>query len=324
MFIDLAKIYCRAGKGGKGVRSFYRDKFGRHPRPDGGDGGYGGDVVLKANPNIQTLLDFSYNRHFSAQNGGHGGSNRKKGARGGNCIIKVAPGTVIKDAKTGLILRDLKTAQEHVIACKGGRGGKGNIASKIVTDGEPGEEKELLLELKLIADVGVVGFPNAGKSSLISHISNARPRIASFPFTTKAPILGVVSRGNEHRFVAADIPGLIKGAHQGKGLGDRFLRHIERTKILIHVVDIAGVDGRNPIDDYKQLVEELGSYSKEIILKPQIIAANKIDLEAAKLNLRKFKKAMGQPVYPISCLTGDGIDKLLDAVEDRLKDFKEI
>ena len=325
MFIDTAKVYVKAGDGGKGVTSFYRDKFTRFPIPDGGNGGDGGDVIIKVDRHVHTLMDFQYRRHFRAESGGHGSGKNKKGRRGKDCIIKVPPGTVVKDAGTMYLLRDMIVINDEVIVVNGGNGGRGNSGSRTVTDGGKGEERHLYLELKLLADAGIIGYPNSGKSSLISRISNAHPKVASFPFTTLAPVLGIVNVDEEH-FVAADIPGLIEGAHSGRGLGINFLKHIERTHLLLHIIDMAGVDGRNPVEDYKSLNMELKLYSEELAGKPQIVAANKMDLPQAKENLKDFRskvKVMEHPtgwkVYPISCKTGEGIDNLISDIARNLK-----
>lgn len=317
MFIDQAKIYIRAGDGGKGCQSFYRDKYTRRGIPDGGRGGRGADIIVKADRNLHTLLDFQYNRHFYGSGGGSGSGKNKKGKDAPCVIIRVPCGTTIKDTKTGCILRDLDKDQEEVIVAKGGKGGLGNRGNRQPTTPELGEEKELLLDLKLIADVGVLGSPNAGKSTLISHISNARPLIANYPFTTKFPVLGVVGEVGKS-FVIADIPGLIEGSSKGKGLGDRFLRHIERTKILIHLVDMAGSQGKDPIEDYRTINNELRNYSQEIYKKPQLIAANKMDLEDSALNLERFKKVIKKKVYPISALKKQGLEELVEAISKRL------
>lgn len=323
MFVDQAKIYLKAGSGGKGCHSIYRDRYHRYGRPDGGSGGKGADVIFTADDNIQTLLDFQYRQHFEADSGGHGSSNHKKGRSGEDLRIKVPPGTIIKDAVTGLILRELITSGDSVIIAKGGEGGHGNSKNRDATDGVPGEDKTVILELKLIADVGIVGYPNAGKSTLISKISSARPKIAGYPFTTKVPVLGVVKLHGNDTFVFAEIPGLIEGAHLGRGLGDRFLRHVERTKVLIHLVDISGFEGRDPYKDYINLNKELRLYSRELIKKPQIIALNKMDIEGAKENVKKFKKRMkGKRIFMMSAATGEGIKELLTAVYKNLKSLK--
>jgi len=317
MFIDQAKIYVKGGSGGKGCKSFYRDKYTRFGIPDGGNGGSGSDIIIKADRNLFTLLDFRYNRHFYGLHGGHGSGKNKKGKDAKDIIVHVPVGTTVRDIRTDCILRDLDKDGEEFVVASGGRGGVGNKHRHDPTEGEPGEEKELLLDLKLIADVGVVGFPNTGKSTLISNISNAHPKIAPYPFTTKQPVLGVVKTGDRH-FVIADIPGLIAGSSLGKGLGDKFLRHAERTKILVHLIDMSGFEGRDPIQDYKTINTELKNYSKDIFREQQIIAANKMDLEGADVNLEKFKKVIRKKVYPISALKKQGLEELVEAVSKRL------
>lgn len=324
MFVDEARIYVKAGSGGDGCNSMHRDIINRKGRPDGGPGGDGGDVVIEVSNNVQTLLDFQYRQHHEAHSGTHGGSSHKKGRRGQDLRIKVPAGTTIKDFDTGLVLRDLVKTGDEVVIARGGRGGRGNSKFRHSEEGSPGEEKTILLELRLIADAGIVGHPNAGKSTLISKISSAHPKIASYPFTTKEPVLGVVKAHEDAVFVVAEIPGLIKGAHEGRGLGDRFLRHIERTKVLIHLIDIAAYEGRDPVADYKSLNHELVSYSKELAARPQIVALNKIELTSAKDHIKKFKKALpGIKVFPISAMTGEGLDKLIKAVYRKVKKVKD-
>ena len=296
-FVDHAQITVRAGDGGRGCAAFAQPPYTRTPYPDGGDGGDGGDVILRTDPNIATLLDFHFCHEFTAGRGGHGGSNRKTGKRGSDCMIRVPVGTVLHDVDAAAILRDLARQGDEVLVAKGGRGGLGNAArnasgawtprggrqtlTREALAGGHGEERRLLLELKLIADVGIVGFPNAGKSSLLSRISTARPKVAAYPFTTRYPVLGVVDVQGRGSFVACDIPGLIEGAHEGRGLGIQFLRHIERTRLLIHLIDMAAVDGRDPAQAYHALNEELAAYSPSLPSKPQVIVANKMDLPQA-------------------------------------------
>lgn len=313
MFVDEAKIFIKAGDGGDGCESRHRDRVNRIGRPDGGPGGDGGDIIFEADGNIHTLLDFQYRQHIKGNPGHNGSSNDKKGRRGEALHIKVPPGTLIKDADTGLELRDLAKPGDRVIAAKGGAGGRGNSRSRSALPGLPGEGKKLHLELKLIADIGIIGYPNAGKSTLISKISSARPKIANYPFTTKAPMLGVVKLHEGCACVVADIPGLIEGAHKGRGLGDRFLRHVERTRLLVHLVDISAFEARDPYDDYTKLNEELRLYSEELAKKTQIIALNKMDSPDAEDNLKAFKKRLGRrKVFPISALTGEGLKGLLN------------
>jgi GTP-binding protein len=317
MFVDEAKIFVKAGNGGAGCRSFERFRGKKYGRPNGGDGGKGGDATIIADNNKQTLIEFRYNKHFKAASGKQGSSNNKKGEDGKGCLLRVPPGTVIRDADTGMVLRDLQRVADRVIIAKGGAGGRGNSAKRDATPGGQGEAKQLHLELKLVADVGIIGYPNAGKSTLLSKITSARPRIASFPFTTKSPMLGV-ARVGDFSFVVADIPGLIEGAHAGRGLGDRFLRHIERTRLLLHLVDMAAVDGRDPNTSFKSLNKELKLYSSELPRKAQIVAASKMDISESKELIKKFKPGKPIKVHQISALTGEGVDELLKAIAFQL------
>jgi GTP-binding protein len=317
MLIDSARIYVKAGSGGRGCNSFYRDKYTRKGIPDGGDGGKGASIIIRADRNLHTLLDFQYNRHFIGRHGAHGSGKQKKGKDAPDIIIRVPCGTTVKDINTDCILRDLDKDQEEFVVARGGMGGKGNRHAGQATDGRPGQERELLLDLKLIADAGVVGFPNAGKSTLISNVSNAHPEIAAYPFTTKFPVLGVVKARNKI-FVIADVPGLIEGSSSGRGLGHKFLRHLERTRIIVHLVDMSGWEGRNPVEDYNIINQELKNYSGQLYKKPQIIAANKMDLENAAVNLAKFKKSVKKKVYPISALRKQGLEELIEAIAERL------
>jgi GTP-binding protein len=322
MFIDEATIYVRAGDGGHGCVSFRREKFVPRGGPDGGDGGKGGDVVFLADPSIDTLLDFAYRRHLVARNGRPGQGKNKTGASGEDLEVRVPPGTVVYDCDTDLLLRDLNEANERVRVAAGGRGGRGNKhfatstnrAPREAEHGEPGQERRLRLELKLLADVGLVGLPNAGKSTLIARISHARPRIASYPFTTRHPCLGIVDLGDYRRLVVADIPGLIEGAHEGHGLGIEFLRHIERTRVLLHVLDAAGVDGTGPQEAYRTLRNELASYGHALPERPHLVAANKIDLPEGRAAVEELRAALPVDVYPISVATGEGIPELLQAL----------
>jgi GTP-binding protein len=322
MFIDEAKIRIKGGDGGDGCHSVHKDRFHRYGSPDGGRGGRGGDVIIRASRNIETLLDFHYKKHVEAERGGHGGSNNKTGRMGSDIIVAVPPGTIIRDANDKSILKDLVDVGSEVVIAKGGPGGRGNLGGKMATPGAPGVTREIILELKLIADVGIIGYPNAGKSTLLSKISSARPKIASYPFTTKEPMLGVVRLYDDASFVAADIPGLIEGAHRGRGLGDKFLRHIERTRVLIHLVDVSGLEGRDPCRDYANVNKELALYSKELASRPQVLALNKIDLPQAAESIKAFRSKIRRKAYPISALTGEGIDTLLAAVYKKLKSVK--
>jgi len=318
MFIDSVKIYVKAGSGGKGCASIYRDRYTRHGIPDGGDGGKGADIIIRVTKHLRTLLDLNYKRHFFGLHGGHGSSKKKKGRVAPAVVIQVPIGTIIKDARTDCTLRDLDKDGAEIIVAHGGRGGFGSHHHRLATAGEPGEEKELFLDLKLIADVGVVGFPNAGKSTLVSSISAARPKIAPYPFTTIAPTLGVVSFGEGEPFVIADIPGLIEGSSEGRGIGDRFLRHVERTKLLVHLIDMASSEGRDPVEDYRIIIRELKNYSEAVYKKPQILAANKMDLEGAQGQLARFRKLVKKKIYPISALNRQGLEALVEAIRKKL------
>jgi GTP-binding protein len=318
-FVDQAEVRVKAGDGGRGCASFAQPPYTRYPSPDGGDGGDGGNVVLLTDPNVATLLDFHFRHEFAAGRGGHGGSNTKTGKRGADLVIHVPVGTVVSDAETGQVLRDLAVAREQAVVAKGGKGGFGNAAAQEAQPGGAGERRRLSLELKLIADVGLVGFPNAGKSSLLARVSTARPKIAAYPFTTRYPVLGVVHAGDRGSFVACDVPGLIEEAHRGKGLGIQFLRHIERTRLLWHVVDLAGVDGRDPVAAYHQLNHELSAYGAGLEERPQMVVANKMDLAEARTALPAFERAVGARVWPVSAATGEGLKPLLDAAWQELQ-----
>ena len=325
MFIDEARIFVKAGDGGDGCQSLYRDRVNRIGTPDGGPGGNGGNIIFEADGNIHTLLDFQFRQHFKADPGLNGSSNHKKGHYGNDRHIKVPPGTIIRDAENGLLLRDLAHAGDSVIIAKGGQGGRGNSRGREATKGAAGEEKTVKLELKLIADVGIIGYPNAGKSTLISKISKARPKIASYPFTTKEPVLGMVRLYDDLNILVADIPGLMEGAHEGRGLGHKFLRHVERTKTLIHLIDIAATDCRDPYSDYVKLNKELKEYSKELARKPQIVVLNKIDCPQSEENLRAFKKKMKTRKFlKISALTGEGIKDLVAVIAKVMKGAKSV
>lgn len=318
--MDTARIQVKAGNGGNGCISFRREKYVPRGGPDGGDGGNGGNVILIATRGMSTLIDLRHNPRQIAENGSHGSGKQRDGADGNDKIIKVPVGTIIKDFETDELLADLTEPDQSVIAARGGIGGKGNSRFKsstfqvprVAEKGEPGEEREIGLEVKLIADVGLVGYPNAGKSTLLARTSAATPKIASYPFTTLIPNLGVVRIDQEQNFVLADIPGLIEGAHKGAGLGHQFLRHIERTKMLIHVIDLSAADGRDPIKDYEQLNLELGHYNTLLTELPQIIALNKIDIPEAKDNLERVQEYFGKrKVFPISGITGEGVNSLM-------------
>jgi len=328
-FVDEVRIRLEAGKGGNGCMSFRREKYVPRGGPDGGDGGKGADIYLEASERKHTLLDFRYRHYFRAPSGKHGQGQNKHGRSGEDLILEVPVGTVVKDRDTGEILADLAQAGAKWLAAAGGRGGKGNArfvtsarrVPRFAEDGGEGEQKELLLELKLMADVGLVGFPNAGKSTLITAISAARPKIADYPFTTLVPNLGVVQYEDSTPFVVADIPGLIEGAHEGAGLGIRFLRHIERTRILLHLVDVSQIDLADPLRPYRQIEHELNSYSEEIRQKQRVIALNKIDLiHDAKVleQLVELYRQTDHPVVKVSALQRQGLQDLLQLLSRSL------
>lgn len=320
MFVDQARIYVKGGDGGNGIVAFRREKCVPLGGPAGGDGGRGGHIVLMADEGLRTLMDFRYKRHYKAERGEHGQGKKMHGRNGEDLVLRVPVGTVVKDADTGEVLADLTEHNQTAIVARGGRGGRGNPrfvsptrrAPSFAEKGEPGEERWLLLELKLLADVGLVGFPNAGKSTLISRLSAARPKIADYPFTTLVPNLGVVRRPDGDGFVVADIPGLIEGAHQGAGLGHDFLRHIERTRVLVFVLDTAETEGRDVGEDFRALTRELEEYDPKLARRPRIIAANKMDIAGAQANLEKLRQALPEDeIFPISAVTGLGLDTLL-------------
>ena len=319
MFIDRVEILVQSGKGGDGCVSFRREKFVPRGGPDGGDGGNGGNVVLRVDDRLNTLLDFTQRPVFSAKHGKPGQGSNRKGARGDDMVLAVPPGTMVKDAVTGRVLRDMTQPGLELLLLEGGRGGRGNkrFASSTnrtprqADEGRPGQARKLLLELKLIADVGLIGLPNAGKSTLLSRISAAHPKIADYPFTTTHAQLGIVSTSDMRRVVVADIPGLIEGAHCGTGLGDEFLRHIERTKILAHLVDIGPLAGPSPLEAYETVRREMALYSPALMDKPEILVANKMDLTDAEENLRRFRAETGREVVPISAVTGQGVSALV-------------
>ncbi|MCS7187112.1 MAG: GTPase ObgE [Armatimonadetes bacterium] len=328
-FIDEVVIYVKAGDGGNGCVAFRREKFVPRGGPAGGDGGRGGHVILLADSSVKTLVDLHLQRTYRAPNGQHGQGSNKHGANGEDLIIRVPPGTVVYDQDTGELLADLVKPGQRVVVARGGKGGRGNASFATSTRqtpvfaelGEPGEKRTLRLELKLLADVGIIGYPNVGKSTLISKISAARPKIADYPFTTLIPNLGTV-RVDNFSFVVADLPGLIEGAHKGAGLGHQFLRHIERTALLVHMVDIAAVEGRDPIRDFDVINEELKLYNPSLAEKPQIVVANKIDLPSAKENLERCLphwEKLGYEVFAISALTGEGLNALVYRMAELVK-----
>ncbi|WP_418519586.1 GTPase ObgE [Megasphaera sp.] len=334
MFIDRARIFVQSGKGGDGMSSFRHEKFVPKGGPNGGDGGQGGNVVLVADRNVNTLVDFRFRRLFKAKPGGKGEGSNKYGRNAEDLLITVPLGTIVKDEETGQVMADLSRDGQRAIVAKGGRGGRGNwhfrtSANRTPTfaeRGEPGEERWLRLELKVLADVGLLGYPSVGKSSILCKVSAAQPEVAAYHFTTLNPILGVVNLPDHRSFVMADIPGLIDGASEGVGLGHDFLRHIERTKILIHVVDVSGIEGRDPIEDYEKINAELAKYSEKLARKRQVVAANKIDLLGDSDNLERlmdYMTAHGVEVYPICAMTGEGMDKLLERVWTMLEEYVE-
>lgn len=326
MFIDQATIYVKAGYGGNGIISFRREKYIPKGGPDGGNGGNGGSIILRADRQLTTLMDFRYKHKYYAESGEHGMGANKTGKTGKDTILRVPAGTVIKDADTDELIADLVNDGDEIIIVKGGRGGKGNAkfatstdqAPRRATKGTEGEEKNIQLELKLLADVGLVGFPNAGKSTLISRISAAKPKIADYPFTTLIPNLGIVRYSEEKSFVVADMPGLIEGAHTGKGLGIEFLRHIERTRVLVFMIECIADD---PKAQYKTLANELKSFNETMLKKPQIIAITKMDLvdDAIKKSLKKLKFPKSIPLIHISAVTGEGLKALIDSMWKKLK-----
>jgi GTP-binding protein len=330
MFVDEAKIWAKAGDGGNGCVSFRREKYIPKGGPDGGDGGKGGSIFFVTDQNLDTLMDFAGKHHWQAKNGKPGSGNNRTGADGEDLIVKVPPGTLIYDADLDLLLKDLDQAGMKVCVCLGGRGGKGNKqfatstyqTPRYAEPGKPGQERNLRLELKLIADVGLVGMPNAGKSTLISRCSSARPKIASYPFTTLEPILGIVELSDERRLVMADLPGLIEGAHTGAGLGFEFLRHIERTRIIVHILDIMPADGSDPVKNYRQIRGELEQYSKALAEKQEVIVANKIDLEPDGVKIKKLRNQLRHRIYPISAVTGAGLKDLCELLWKKVKQAK--
>ena len=332
-FIDTATISVRAGKGGDGVVTFHREKFVAAGGPDGGDGGRGGDVIFVADDNLSTLMDFRYKRKYAAQDGENGRAKRQTGADGDDLVIRVPRGTVLKEADSGLVVADL-SGSEPVTVAKGGRGGWGNShfatptrqIPKFAKPGLPGEEFQLKMELKVIADVGLIGFPNVGKSTLISMISAAKPKIANYHFTTLTPVLGVVRVGPEQSFVCADIPGLIEGAAEGVGLGHAFLRHVERCRLLLHVVDVSGCEGRDPKQDFEQINHELVGFSAELAQRPQIVLGNKCDIatEEQIADFKAYVEEKGYTFMPISAATRQGIDNLPAIVYARLKELPPV
>lgn len=327
MFVDIAKIKIKAGDGGNGAVAFHREKYVASGGPDGGDGGRGGNIVFKVDDNLSTLADFRYKRKYKAENGADGSGSRRNGKKGKDLIIRVPRGTIIRETESGAIMADM-SADDEFIGAKGGNGGWGNShfatstrqTPRFAKSGAPGEEWEVQLELKLIADVGLLGFPNVGKSSLISVVSQAKPIVGDYHFTTIVPVLGVVTMGPEKSFVMADIPGLIEGASEGIGLGHEFLRHVERCRMLVHIVDVAGSEGRNPIEDFEAINRELESFNPELAKCPQIVAGNKIDLATDEqlASFREYIEGKGYEYYEIVAPIKHGTQELINAVARKL------
>ncbi|NJP36581.1 GTPase ObgE [Alkalicoccus luteus] len=333
MFVDKVDIYVKAGDGGNGLVAYRREKYVPNGGPAGGDGGRGADVVFEVDEGLRTLMDFRYQRHFKAHRGENGMPKSMHGKSRQAMLVRVPPGTSIIDKATGEVTADLTEHGQRAIIARGGRGGRGNArfatpanpAPEIAENGEPGQEKELTLELKLLADAGLVGFPSVGKSTLLSVVSAAKPKIADYHFTTLVPNLGVVESGDGRSFVMADLPGLIEGAHSGVGLGHQFLRHIERTRVLIHVIDMSGIEGRDPYEDYLTINAELEQYNLRLMERPQLIVANKMDLPDAEEHLELFREQVGEDVaiFPISAVTKQGLEPLLRAAVDKIESTPE-
>ncbi|MGN7306195.1 GTPase ObgE [Bacillus subtilis] len=333
MFVDQVKVYVKGGDGGNGMVAFRREKYVPKGGPAGGDGGKGGDVVFEVDEGLRTLMDFRYKKHFKAIRGEHGMSKNQHGRNADDMVIKVPPGTVVTDDDTKQVIADLTEHGQRAVIARGGRGGRGNSrfatpanpAPQLSENGEPGKERYIVLELKVLADVGLVGFPSVGKSTLLSVVSSAKPKIADYHFTTLVPNLGMVETDDGRSFVMADLPGLIEGAHQGVGLGHQFLRHIERTRVIVHVIDMSGLEGRDPYEDYLTINQELSEYNLRLTERPQIIVANKMDMPQAAENLEAFKEKLmdDYPVFPISAVTREGLRELLFEVANQLENTPE-
>lgn len=335
MFIDKARIFVKAGNGGNGSVSFRREKYVPAGGPDGGDGGRGASIIIEADTALRTLMDFKYKKKYSAPNGEDGSKKRRAGKNGEDLLLKVPEGTVIRDENTGLVIADLKKTGDRVVVAKGGFGGKGNQhfanavrqAPSFAKSGTDGQERWITLELKMIADVGLLGFPNVGKSTFLSMVTSAKPKIANYHFTTLTPNLGVVQTRHGDSFVMADIPGIIEGAADGVGLGHDFLRHVERTKVLIHIIDISGIEGRDPIDDFEKINEELKLYNEKLASRPQIVVANKSDLLFDEKVFEDFKSELekrGYEVFKMSAATRDGVDAVIDRVTQLLEEVEDV
>jgi GTPase len=333
MFVDQTKIYVKGGDGGNGMVAFRREKYVPMGGPAGGDGGKGANVVFEVNEGLRTLMDFRYQRHWKAPRGEHGMSKNQHGKNAKDMVVKVPPGTVVMDAETKEVIADLVENGQRAVIAKGGRGGRGNSrfatpsnpAPELAENGEPGQERDVILELKLLADVGLVGFPSVGKSTLLSVVSSAKPKIAEYHFTTIVPNLGMVETEDNRSFVMADLPGLIEGASEGVGLGHQFLRHIERTRVIVHVIDMAATEGRDPYEDYLTINKELEEYNLRLTERPQIIVANKMDMPDAEENLQLFKERLEEdfPIFPISALSRKGLRELLFAIADKIEQTPE-
>ncbi|MER1986010.1 MAG: GTPase ObgE [Solibacillus sp.] len=329
MFVDHVKVYVKGGDGGDGMVAFRREKYVPNGGPAGGDGARGGNVVFEVEEGLRTLMDFRYKRNFKAERGEHGMSKGMHGRRADDLIVKVPPGTVVMNAETKTVIADLVEHGQQAIIAKAGRGGRGNCrfatpsnpAPELAEKGEPGEELEVILELKVLADVGLVGFPSVGKSTILSVVSAAKPKIGAYHFTTIVPNLGMVETDDHRSFAMADLPGLIEGAHQGVGLGMQFLRHIERTRVIVHVIDMSGMEGRDPYDDYLVINDELKQYNLRLTERPQIVVANKMDMPNAEENLEEFKKKIGEDVkvFPVSALSRQGLKPVLFEIADLLE-----
>ena len=331
MFVDEVILELQAGRGGNGCMAFRREKYVEMGGPFGGNGGTGGDIIFKVDEGLNTLIDLRYKKLYKADNGEHGEGKGMHGKNAKNLIIKVPPGTVVTDIDSNSVIADLVEKDQEVIIAKGGRGGRGNMAfathanpaPAFCENGEPGESIKVKVELKLLADVGLVGLPSVGKSTIISCISAAKPKIAAYHFTTLSPNLGVVKASDNRSYVVADLPGLIEGASLGEGLGDKFLKHIERTRVIAHVIDMSGIEGRDPYDDYVVINKELENFNKKILDKPQIIIANKMDMPSSIENLKKFKEKVDLPIYEVSAVNGEGLDKVINVLADYLDKIKK-
>ncbi|MBU5350169.1 GTPase ObgE [Paenibacillus lautus] len=336
MFVDKAKVYVKGGDGGDGLIAFRREKYVPEGGPAGGDGGKGGDVIFRVDEGLRTLMDFRYQKHFKAKRGEKGRNKSQHGANADSMIVRIPPGTILTDDDTGEVIGDLTRHGQQVVVARGGRGGRGNIrfatpnnpAPELAENGEEGEERYVTMELKVMADVGLVGFPSVGKSTLLSVVSAAQPKIGAYHFTTITPNLGVVEVGDGRNFVMADLPGLIEGAHEGVGLGHEFLRHVERTRVIVHVVDMAGTEGRDPFEDWEKINDEIRLYNPVLVERPQIVAANKMDMPEAEEYLAAFKEKLKEirpdiEVMPISSLTRQGIQELLYRTIDVLESIPD-